>query len=506
MFNFGISNRPIDPQALTQAMQDKSAGACVSFEGRVRDHNDGRAVKWLSYEVFHALAVSEGKKILSEAKNKFGIIAAEAIHGEGDLNIHDCAVWVGVLSAHRAEAFEACRYIINQIKYRLPIWKKEFYVDGSAEWVNCQHHDHHHSEIKLSEKDFYLRQTLLPEISTTGQAKLKAARVLVVGSGGLGSSALHVLAASGIGEIGIIEHDQLDISNLHRQTLYSAADIGKPKAELAAARLKALNPFITVTAMTEKATAKNIPELFVYYDLVLDCTDNFKTKYLLNDAAFLYGKPVIQASLYRFEGQLLTIDPKNNAGCLRCLWPEPPQVGLVGDCAEIGVIGSVPALFGTLQANQAIKHILGLGANARDLFTFDILSLTSRRIVRHRRNDCALCGNKPSITKIISDVFEVSARASETRDALLNNYHWIDVREKHERDTMPLPEADHHPLSSFSTNQFAYALDKPLLIICAKGHRSANVTKKLRAAGWKNAFSLSGGIGQLPPAAIARAG
>ena len=504
---FTISSELIDPAYLTKMLHQDAAGACVTFEGRVRDHNDGQTVRSLSYQVFHELAVKEGQKILTEAQAKFGLLDGEAVHREGDLSIGDCAVWVGVLTPHRAEAFAACRYIIDEIKHRLPIWKKEFYTNGRAEWVNCQHNDHHHHPV-LNEQEFYSRQTRLSELGHDGQATLKAARVLVVGAGGLGSAALPVLAAAGIGTIGIVEHDVLEMSNLHRQTLYEAKDIGKRKVELAATRLKALNPFIKVETHPFKATIETIPDLFTAYDLILDCTDNFETKYLLNDAAILLRKPLIQSSLYRFEGQILTIDTKSEGGCLRCLWPEPPATGLIGDCSEVGVLGSVPAMFGALQAHQVIEYFLGLhGEQKSTLFTFDMRSLTGRILKRKRRHDCALCGDQPSIASLISKTsspYEIVLDLNDTREVLLDKYLWIDVREAAERAVLPLPEAYPFPLSQLDQAQLSWPSEKPLLVICAKGRRSCIAAEILNTKGYK-AYSLKGGISQLPASRLARA-
>lgn len=503
--NFSISQTNIDTHTLTSALQNAAAGACVTFEGRVRDHNKGQHVESLSYQVFHELAVAEGLKILAEARATFGLIDAVAVHREGDLAINDCAVWVGVLTPHRAEAFAACRFIIDAIKHRLPIWKKEFYSNGTAAWVNCQHHEHHPQAHSVTEQEFYLRQKRLPEVGDGGQAALKAARVLVVGAGGLGSAALPVLAGAGIGTIGIVEYDRLDGTNLHRQTLYDAKDVGKDKGACAAARLRALNPHITINLYHCKLGADNVEQLISAYDLILDCTDNFETKYLLNDAAILFRKPIIQASLYRFEGHMLMIDPSRNDGCLRCLWPEPPVTGAVGDCAEVGVIGSLPALFGALQAHQALAYFLGLDKNrGGELFTFDLRTLTSNKLHRHRRADCALCGNHPTITEIKSasvEDFEITIGPNDTRESLLNTYLWIDVREEDERLVLPLPEAQHFPFSKASHTNYTFPHNRPLLVICAKGQRSRAVAQNFRDMHYQ-AFSLKDGMSQLPASSL----
>jgi adenylyltransferase/sulfurtransferase len=208
----------------------------------------------------------------------------------------------------------------------------------------------------------------------------------------------------------------------------------------------------------------------------------------------------MQASIYRFEGQMLTIDTTSDAGCLRCLWPEAPVQGLVGDCAEVGVLGSLPAIFGGLQANQAIQHILGLGGN-KDLLLFDLLTMESRKISRHRSPDCAVCGDNPSIIHLQeSEATECEFKASihDTRGDLLEKFILIDVREDNERHFHPLPEAESRPLSSFDIGAFHHPRETSLLMICAKGFRSAKVAERLRKAGWMNVFSLAGGIEQLP--------
>ena len=274
-------------------------------------------------------------------------------------------------------------------------------------------------------------------------------------------------------------------------------------------RLSALNPLIDVRAHPAKATADSLPALLDGYDLVLDCTDNFEARYLLNDAAILSGKPLVQASLYRFEGQLLTFAPHHRGGCLRCLWPEPPAAGLIGDCTETGVLGSVPLMFGTLQASQAIKYLLGTGVDGTDhLFTFDLLSMTSHTLARQRRPDCALCGDHPVIRELMApagdDVFLLSPVPAS--DDLLTCYRWIDVREAHEREARPLPGADHYPFSQFDIPLFPYPPDTALLVICATGQRSGTVVRKLRQAGYRETYSLRGGLRGWTSSPVSRAG
>jgi molybdopterin/thiamine biosynthesis adenylyltransferase/molybdopterin synthase catalytic subunit/rhodanese-related sulfurtransferase len=517
--SFRINAEKLDCAALSAAMADAAAGGFVSFEGWVRNANEGHDVTALDYEVFRDLAVVEGARILEEAVQKFGLRDARAVHREGKLAIGDCAVWVGITARHRGEAFEACRFVIDEIKHRLPVWKKEYYVGLEPQWVNCQHTHHPEAKPAVSASDYYARQMRLPELGAEGQAKLGKAKILVVGIGGLGSAAAIALAGSGIGTIGLADHDVLSASNLHRQLIYSATDIGQPKADLAAARLRALNPLIEVETHAEKVTAENVEALFARYDLVLDCTDNFTAKYLLNDAAILFGKPVVQASIYRFEGQLLTIDGASTSGCLRCLFPEPPPAGAIGDCAETGVLGAVPALFGTLQASEAIKRILGL-ETLDDLLMFDLLSLESRKIARMRDENCALCGAHPFIRHpgesrdlppIIpedpgvrrdddmgGDDIDFIVQPDETGETLRGRFTFIDVREDWELEMHPVPDALHMPTSAFDLSLLTKSVDEPLLLICAKGVRSRAAAEYLRRAGWARAYNLVGGVDSLP--------
>jgi molybdopterin/thiamine biosynthesis adenylyltransferase/molybdopterin synthase catalytic subunit/rhodanese-related sulfurtransferase len=495
MQKFFISKDKLDCAALSETLKNESSGAFVSFEGWVRNKNDGLPVRALEYEVFHDLALSEGQKVLKEAIEKFSLTGASCVHREGYLKLGECAIWIGVTAPHRHEALSACRYIIDEVKHRLPVWKKEHYVGLEPQWVNCQHHHHHTPPISISADDFYARQMLLKEIGTQGQTRLSNAKALIVGTGGLGSSAALALAGAGIGMIGVADHDTLSASNLHRQILYSAEDIGKPKAGLAAARIKSLNPLIDVKVYQDKVTAENVEELFSQYDIILDCTDNFTSKYLLNDAAVVFRKPLIQASLYQFEGQLLVIDPRNEAGCLRCLFPDAPEPGMVGDCATAGVLGTVPMTFGTLQANEAIKLILGLKVTT-DLLTFDMLSLQSHAIARQRKVDCPACG-KQSTKPDLGANLEILPLSSETESVLRQKFAFIDVRELWETQIDPIEESIHLPTSRFDISALTIEKDQPVLVICAHGVRSLEAARYLRAAGWKKAYSLRGGIESL---------
>ncbi len=351
----------------------------------MRDHNEGRTVQRLEYEAFEALAIKEGERIVAEAVARFGVTRAACVHRVGALGIGELAVWVGVSAAHRGEAFAACRYIIDEVKHRVPIWKKEHYADGDSGWVNCERcaaaaHDAvpdtstgtgttlARALRAATRRTHPHRRTItrgrcaLPEVGAAGQAKLAAASVLVVGAGGLGVPVLQYLAAAGVGRIGIVDGDVVEASNLHRQPLYGVADVGRPKVEVAAERLRALNHDVRIEPHAMHATAENIDALVAHHDLVIECTDNFRAKFLVNDAVVRAMKPAVFASVHQYEGQVQVYRPLPHWPCLRCLWPEAPRDGMVGNCAEAGVLGPVPATLGALQAMQALKRLLGLDA------------------------------------------------------------------------------------------------------------------------------------------------
>lgn len=479
---FTLTGQPIDAKALAATMADAGAGAYVSFEGWVRDVHEGEAVTSLEYDVFAELAVSEGTRILQDAIKTFGLTGARAVHRSGSLGVGECAVWVGVTARHRAAAFDACRHIMDTIKENLPIWKKEYVPGKDAHWVNCRPA----LAPKVTPDTLYDRQMRLPEIGKHGQLKLSQARVLVVGLGGLGCAAATALAAAGIGTLGLAEHDTLSADNLHRQTLYSANDIGRPKLELAAARLAALNPLAGIVRHPGKVTGDNAAALFGAYDIVLDCTDNFTAKYLLSDTAMHTGTPLVQASIYRFEGQLMTIDPADDAGCLRCIFPQPPSPGTVGDCAQTGVLGTVPIVFGTLQANEAIKRILGMETQ-KTLTLFDLRSLASRSIVRGKSAACPACAGHAAAPQ---PSLEITPQSVE-------GYTLVDVREADELIAQPLQGAVHVPMSRFDVTRIPSG--GRILVVCAHGVRSLVATEYLRANGFDEVYSLAGGIENMPP-------
>ena len=506
---FSFSSAPLEPERYRADIEDPSAGGYASFEGWVRDHNEGRTVERLEYEAFESLAVKEGERIVAEAVAKFGVTRAACVHRVGSLAIGDLAVWVGVSSAHRGEAFAACRYIIDEVKHRVPIWKKEHYTDGDSGWVNCERcaaaahdHEHEHShghEHAAAVQHDYSRQVALPEVGHAGQAKLAAASVLVVGAGGLGVPVLQYLAAAGIGRIGIVDGDVVESSNLHRQPMYGVADVGRPKAAVAAERLRALNRDVRVDTHETKATAANIDDILQDYDLVVECTDNFRAKFLVSDAVVRALKPAVFASVHQYEGQLQVYRPLPHWPCLRCLWPEAPRDGMVGNCAEAGVLGPVPAALGALQAMQVLKRVLGLDAGeAPALVTVDLLSFETRRLIARRSPDCdhdnpGAASQPPDTSAPLELEFATLAEAFESGLEL------VDIRETWERmhDPPGLQIPTHLPLSALANGYLQFPTEGRYLIVCAHGVRSRSVTEQLRAQGMADVYSLRGGLAAL---------
>jgi sulfur-carrier protein adenylyltransferase/sulfurtransferase len=429
---------------------------------------------------------------------RFGVEHAACVHRVGDLQLGEMAVWVGVSARHRGEAFLACRYIIDEVKHRVPIWKKEHYRNGDSGWVNCERCAavaHDHAAIRPGAD--YSRQQALQEVGAEGQAKLRAARVLVVGAGGLGVPVLSYLAGAGIGRIGIVDGDKLEASNLHRQPLYSFDAIGQPKAQLAGARLRALNPDVDVHTYGLRLAAANAAELISGWDLVIDCTDNFSTKFLINDVCVSARKPAILSSIYQYEGQLQVIRPDAHGACLRCIWPEATRDGLVGNCAEAGVLGPVPGVFGSLQALEALKILLGLpGQLGDELLVMDLLTLQISRMKARRASVCASgrCARIPDPSTLASTALEIDFDSLPAAQAA--GYTVIDIREPDEVTEEPLPGTGIRlmPMQQLLRSDTSLSKNERFLLVCATGRRSHACAQTLHERGYTDVVSLTGGL------------
>ena len=555
---FRFSRTSIDVASLRAELADPACGGYTSFEGLVRNHNEGLGVRHLEYEAFEPLAVKEGERIIAEAIERFGIEQAACIHRSGDLAIGEMAVWVGVSARHRDEAFRACRYIIDEVKHRVPIWKKEHYENGDSGWVNCErcaapaahetavqsgahvytanahHHTHTHPHTDTRPRTDaparphadapaqphttdahprnnangraptpdYSRQMALKEVGATGQAKLRASRVLVVGCGGLGVPVIGYLAGAGVGRLGLVDSDHLEPSNLHRQTMYALADVGKLKADLAAARVQALNPDVDTHIHAVRLDPGNASDIVAQYDLVIDCTDNFSTKFLLNDVCVQLRKPVIFSSVYQYEGQLQVVRPERDGACLRCVWPEATRDGIVGNCAEAGVLGPVPGTFGSLQAFEALKLLLDLpGQLGEELLVLDLLTLSISRVRAKRAQDCPEHASRSGATSALlsADSPELEVSFDSLDDALAAGFEIVDIREPREMAETPTPStrARHIPMAELLHGQPAFTPTGKSLLVCASGRRSLAATQELRARGLRSVYSLRGGIAEL---------
>jgi adenylyltransferase/sulfurtransferase len=493
MTAFSFSQAPIDPAALAAGLSLPAAGGFAAFEGRVRESNAGRRVNALEYEAFLALATAEGARIVAEAVGRNGALAGRCVHRVGRLAVGDVAVWVGVAAPHRAEAFAACREIIDAVKHRLPIWKKEHYADGDSGWVNCEHAAAAHGAAASFD---YSRQVALPEVGAGGQARLAGARVLVVGAGGLGCAVLASLAGAGVGELVIVDYDRVQASNLHRQPLFAAADVGRLKVEAAAERLAAYNPSVRLRPIARRFDAASAAELVAAADVVVDCTDNFAAKFCVNDAAMSARIPAVLASVYQYEGQLQVVRADRGGSCLRCQWPDATRDGLVGNCEQAGVLGPVPAVLGQLEAMEVLKLLLDLPGQLNDeLLLVDLLAHGQRRLSAPRNPACAR-GCVRIGAERAADVAADIDLALPLAAAAAAGYRIVDIREPLECEFEPMPVAGAQSLPLGRLLDGALQLDpeRPCLLVCAHGVRSRAAAEFLRARGHANVWSLAGGL------------
>lgn len=341
----------------------------------------------------------------------------------------------------------------------------------------------------------YSRQLLLKEIGAAGQAALGRARVLIVGLGGLGSPVLQYLAGAGVGHLGLVDADNLDPSNLHRQPIYALADVGKPKIDLARAAISAINPSVQVETHAESFNADNALKLTQSYDLIIDCTDNFRTKYLINDAAVLAQRPAVFASVYQYEGQLQVYKPQAEHACLRCLWPDATADGVVGNCAEAGVLGPVPGTFGALQALLAIKILLGIsGQLGGELLLLDFMNFSSLKLKAPRRAECRAPGCA-HISGMPREERDLEMELPSLDEAAARGLEVIDIRTAEEFAAEP-SLGKHIPMPTLLADPGVLNSGRPVLLVCASGRRSLAAARELRKRGVA-VRSLSGGLQKL---------
>ncbi len=361
----------------------------------------------------------------------------------------------------------------------------------------------------------YSRHLIMPEVGLEGQRKLKAGSVLCIGAGGLGSPAAMYLAAAGVGTIGVIDFDVVDYSNLQRQIIHGTPDVGRSKLASAKDRLVALNPHIDVQTYETALSSENALDLFKPYDVILDGTDNFPTRYLTNDACVLLGKPNAYGSIFRFEGQASVFGTKNGP-CYRCLYPEPPPPGLVPSCAEGGVLGVLPGIIGVIQATEAVKLITGIGEPLIGRFLlYDALKMRFRELKVPKDPECPVCGKNPTVTKLIdyeqfcgihppaaeattvsngSQALDITSVELKERLDRGDKVRIIDVREPNEYQINRIPGSELIPLGELPRRYAELNPDEELVMQCKMGGRSAKAADFLRSVGFKRVLNLKGGI------------
>lgn len=378
------------------------------------------------------------------------------------------------------------------------------------------------NELSKAELTRYSRHLLLPEVALQGQSKLKQSRVLVVGAGGLGCPVALYLAAAGIGTVGIVDFDKIDASNLQRQILYATDQIGESKADSAAQRLRSLNDTITIVVHETRISAADVMDIISQYDIVVDGTDNFSTRYLLNDACIIARKPYVYGSIFRFEGQSSVFT--HETGCYRCLFPDPPDAGDIPNCAEAGVLGVLPGIIGSIQATEVLKLILGIGETLKGRFVlYDALAMKFEELKLKRNSKCAVCGDSPTITRPMDQQLECAVRApasgtdanasanadynavnalnDELNTAQLaerlehhrTEFILLDVRNPEEHAICHLESAILIPVSELDSRLEELDSSKEIVAYCKAGMRSKSAVALLRKRGFK-ALSLTGGI------------
>jgi adenylyltransferase/sulfurtransferase len=375
------------------------------------------------------------------------------------------------------------------------------------------------AELTIDEVRRYSRHLIIPDVGMSGQKRLKNAKVLVIGAGGLGSPALLYLAAAGVGTLGIAEFDEVDESNLQRQIIHGQSDVGRPKAESARDSILETNPLVNVVVHNERLDNDNVKRVFEGYDLIVDGTDNFATRYMVNDAAYFLGIPYVWGSIYRFDGQASVFAPMlgEDLPCYRCLYPEPPPPGMVPSCAEGGVLGVLCASIGSIQVNEAIKLLTGIGEPiAGKLMIYDALEMEYRKLKVRKDPGCALCGENPTVTDLIDyDAFcgAVSDEAAEAaagstisvttleqmlkeREAGERDFVLIDVREPNEYEINQIPGSVLIPKGEFLNGNALGDLpaDKQIVMHCKSGVRSAETLAIVKGAGYGDAVHVGGGV------------
>lgn len=497
---FAVAEHPIDVARLRADLQRPDAGALVVFEGWVRNHHRGRPVERLDYEAFAEMAQTEGDAMIADVEREFPGVQIACVHRTGSLAPGDIAVWIGATSAHRDDAFRAARLALEEVKRRLPVWKKEFHPGAEPVWVNCTED----AGVERDAAAYNARQRALPEVGDRGQQAISRASVLVVGVGGLGCPASLYLAGAGVGRLTLVDGGRVELSNLHRQVLFESGDVGAPKASRAAIALRARNPNVRVESVGQDLNAANVRALVTNRSVVLDCTDNFASRLLLHDGCRELGVPLVQAAVHRWEGVLNVFRP-GEGGCLYCAGAPRAASELegVGNCAGAPVFGPAVGTLGLLQAAEALKVLLARPvaevASERTLL-IDLLANDISRIERPRNPRCPHCATAtaPRANGVDAGplwVDEADAPKAGVLVALLT------AEEKPGYRGLPPDTPVFHPADTQGVERYAQT-NGAIVLGCPLGVRSAAIARALRAAGLQVRALADG----LPGAAKTKAG
>jgi adenylyltransferase/sulfurtransferase len=443
---------------------------------------------------------SEGETLVAEIEQEFPGVALVCVHRSGELVPGDIAVWIGATCAHRHNAFRAAREAIEEVKRRLPVWKKEFHPGAEPVWVNCTAD----TGVTRDAAAYNARQSTLSEVGESGQQRLGNANVLVVGVGGLGCPAALYLAGSGVGRLTLVDGGLVELTNLHRQVLFEMGDVGARKATRAALTLRARNPHIVVDALAAELTPANARALVTGRTVVLDCTDNFTTRLLLHDLCLELAVPLVQAAVHRWEG-VLNVFQRGAGGCVYCtgLPPRPMELDATGNCAGAPVFGPAVGVLGLLQATEAIKLCLGrphAEIASRDTLLIDTLSTEIGRVARPARPDCPYC-SRVGPRSVAAETEEPAPLWMDQAELTApNGPRLIALVTEQERREFALPAAAEalHPADYAALLRVATDETKPLLLACPFGLRSAAMARGLRAAGRGHVFALAGGLPRRP--------
>ncbi len=528
--SFLILDAPLEAfvaeRAAELARSHPEVGGVVSFDGLVRNHHNGRGVTALEYSVYPELARSEGFRIVEEGRRRFDVTYVHAVHRVGPVPIGEAAVWVCAGGAHRQEAFACCRWVIDEIKKSVPIWKHEEYTDGHEEWVmgTPVPGTTEPAENALDE-EYFRRQMRLPGVGVSGQLRLQNAHVAVVGLGALGCPAVTYLARAGVGRVTLIDGDTVAYHNLHRQTMYGRDDVGRFKTERVAENLHREFPRLAVEIHTTFLDNSSGRDLFSNRrpDIILDCTDRFSSRFAVHDVARESRIDLVSAAVSSTTGQLYLLPFSQSSGpCLHCLFPEQPPDGCTGSCVDDGILGAEAGIMGSFQALTALRRLLGLPGFAESTtHTIDFVHFDVHSARWQRDRGCRYCGDQsetaaaPAVNETVTvgdspantaqsgggQVAPTPDVAVSSRDHLDGNRRVIDLRDREAvgglEESLFFPGAERIPPEEFE--RILPNLDRavPYVLVCEGGVRSREMKERMVELGFQRVVDIAGGFAGL---------